>query len=72
MRVGISQLDASRQDLNDSSVWVVQRWFSKEDLVDSLVASTYLPCFTGPTSFVVYRDQPAIDGGYAVGWKDVW
>ena len=41
------------------------------DLVSSALASSSIPCFMIPTTYSIFRNQPAIDGGYAVGFKEL-
>lgn len=34
----------------------------QEDLWSCLTATDYIPCFTGTTTYTIYRNQPVIDG----------
>lgn len=115
LRVGLSQLDASKQDLNDSASWVVDNFFDavrgcarqagqagggrlalvvwvgrqmvgdvgmvnaqavthgclyllalailQADLKSALTSTDYIPCWTGSSTFTLFRNQPVIDGG---------
>ncbi|KIZ05966.1 hypothetical protein MNEG_1991 [Monoraphidium neglectum] len=71
VRVALSQLDAGRTSLNGSASWVVGEWASKADLVSCLTASDHIPCFTGPTLYTMFRNEPVIDGGYANGFEQL-
>lgn len=71
VRVGISQLNASKETLNGSAAWIVNSWTSKDDVVGSLLGTDYIPCFTGPTLYNTYRDQPVVDGGFSLGFEQL-
>lgn len=71
VRVGISQLDASSTSLNNSATWVVDEWESARDLLSCLTSTDYIPCFTGSSTYTIFRNQPVIDGGYANGFADL-
>ena len=39
--------------------------------MSSALASSSLACFMMPTTYAIFRNQPVIDGGYAVGLKEL-
>lgn len=43
VRVGISQMDATKEYMNGSASWVVSRFQNKYDLIAALASSCYLP-----------------------------
>jgi hypothetical protein len=71
VQVGMSQLDASKETLNGSAAWIVNSWSSKEDVINSLLGTDYIPCFTGPTLYTEFRSQPVIDGGFSLGFDQL-
>ncbi|KAI7842840.1 hypothetical protein COHA_003585 [Chlorella ohadii] len=71
MRIALSQLDASKRDLNDSRSWLIADFFDKADLKSALTATDFIPCFTGDTVYTIFRNHPVIDGGYANGFKEL-
>ncbi|GBF88086.1 hypothetical protein Rsub_00798 [Raphidocelis subcapitata] len=71
VRVGLSQLDAQSRAFNGSASWVVGAFDDKADVVSALTATDFIPCFSGPTTYTLFRDQPVIDGGYANGFQQL-
>jgi hypothetical protein len=72
MRVALSQLDASQTYTNNSASWIVNRWDSRQDVMATLLATNYISCYSGPTVYTYYRNQPVIDGGYSSGFGQLW
>jgi hypothetical protein len=72
MRVAISQLDASKPYTNNSAAWIVDRWLDRADVLAMLLATNYISCYSGPTVYTYFRNQPVIDGGYSSGFKQLW
>jgi hypothetical protein len=72
MRVALSQLNASSTYTNDSASWIINRWDSRQDVMATLLATNYISCYSGPTVYTYYRNQPVIDGGYSSGFKQLW
>jgi hypothetical protein len=71
VRIGLSQLDATKPSLDNSATWVVSSWNSTQDLVDALTATDMIPCFSDTTAFSIFRNQPVVDGGFANGFEDL-
>ena len=65
VRIGLSQLDATKPSLDNSATWVVSSWNSTQDLVDALTATVMIPCFSDTTAFSIFRNQPVVDGEHA-------
>ncbi|KAI8470321.1 MAG: hypothetical protein J3K34DRAFT_261597 [Monoraphidium minutum] len=71
VRIAVSQLNASSTSLNNSAAWVIDNWRSKNDLISCLTTTDFLPCWTAPTTYTIYRNQPAFDGGYGNGYEEL-
>jgi hypothetical protein len=72
MRVAISQLDANKTNINNSASWIVNYWENRADAEATLLATNYISCYSGPTVYTYFRNQPVIDGGYSSGFKQLW
>ena len=35
----------------------------QHDVASALLATDFIPCFSGPTTYTIFRNQPVIDGG---------
>lgn len=57
IRVAITQLFQSPRAL------LVEHFFSKEDLIDALLTSCFIPGYLAPRPVTVYRNQICLDGG---------
>ncbi|KAF6253620.1 hypothetical protein COO60DRAFT_1463118 [Scenedesmus sp. NREL 46B-D3] len=71
MRIAVSQLDGSKTTLNNSASWVVDSWQGRDDLISNLLGTSYLPCFSGPTTYTIFRNQPVLDGAFGNGFKQM-
>ncbi|KAL4424342.1 hypothetical protein ABPG75_001643 [Micractinium tetrahymenae] len=71
VHIALAQLDSQQAHLNGSASWLVGRFSNKEDLKSALAATSYIPGFSGPAPFAVFRGQPVIDGGFANGFKQL-
>uniref|UniRef100_A0A383VF18 PNPLA domain-containing protein n=1 Tax=Tetradesmus obliquus TaxID=3088 RepID=A0A383VF18_TETOB len=71
MRVAISQLDSTQLYTNNSASWIVDRWQDRADVQATLLATNYISCYSGPTVYTYFRNQPVIDGGYSSGFKQL-
>lgn len=71
VRIAVSQLNASQPGLNNTATWVLDEWSSKADLRSAMLSTNWIPCFSGGTTYTIYRNQPVIDGGYSAGFRDL-
>ncbi|KAL4431983.1 hypothetical protein ABPG77_000250 [Micractinium sp. CCAP 211/92] len=71
LHIALAQLDSQREHLDGSASWLVGSFSGKEDLKNALAATSYIPGFSGPAPFVLFRGQPVIDGGFANGFKQL-
>jgi hypothetical protein len=44
----------------------------QDDLIASLLGTSYLPCYSGPTTYTIFRNQPVLDGAFGNGFKQMW
>jgi hypothetical protein len=44
----------------------------RADVMSALLATSYLSCFSGPTPYTIFRNQPVMDGGYSTGFAQLW
>uniref|UniRef100_A0A383VPF3 PNPLA domain-containing protein n=1 Tax=Tetradesmus obliquus TaxID=3088 RepID=A0A383VPF3_TETOB len=71
MRIAVSQLDGSKTTLNNSASWIIDSWQSRDDLIANLLGTSYLPCYSGPTTYTIFRNQPVLDGAFSNGFKQM-
>eukprot|EP00882_Tetradesmus_deserticola_P014328 GHRQ01015236.1.p1 GENE.GHRQ01015236.1~~GHRQ01015236.1.p1 ORF type:complete len:221 (+),score=73.29 GHRQ01015236.1:36-698(+) len=43
----------------------------QDDLISNLLGTSYLPCFSGPTTYTIFRNQPVLDGAFGNGFKQM-
>lgn len=58
LTVAVAQLDAFSASLAGSATWTISSWTSKEDLIDTLIASATIPCYNLPGTYATLRGQP--------------
>lgn len=59
LTVAVAQLDAFEPSLSVSATWLISSWTSKEDLIDTLIASASIPCYN------ILSATPGVPGIYA-------
>lgn len=70
--IAISQLDSRKTDFNDSAVWLVDQYANDRELASAMTATSHLPCFSGLTTYTVFKGQPVVDGAFANGFEELW
>jgi hypothetical protein len=44
----------------------------QDDLIANLLGTSYLPCYSGPTTYTIFRNQPVLDGAFGNGFRQMW
>ncbi|KJE97503.1 hypothetical protein CAOG_07351 [Capsaspora owczarzaki ATCC 30864] len=71
VRVGYTLLNKLSTGFDDAKPAVAFSFVSAADLVEALLASSYLSCFVAPWVYTTFRGQPAIDGGYKADYNQI-
>ena len=60
-----SAADIADEKLHGASPWPVSTFTSPSDVVGAVSSSSFLPCWSAPLPFYVYKNKPVIDGGFS-------
>jgi hypothetical protein len=69
LRVVVTLVDERAPGMNVSRPMVISRVRSKEAMLRSLGATSYIPCFSGPYPYTLFEGLPVIDGGYSAKYE---
>jgi len=71
LAVWVTQLDASSPSPTNGAPWALSSFTSRDDIVNAVVASSYLPCWTGDEPFATLHGAPALDGGFSTDFAQM-
>lgn len=71
LAVWVTQLDASSDTAAAGAPWALSQFESRDEVVDAVVASSYLPCWTGNEPFATLHGSPALDGGFSTDFAQM-
>ena len=66
-----SAADIADDKLGGASPWTISSFSSPTDVVNAVSSSSFLPCWSAPVPFYVYKNKPVIDGGFSAGFGDL-
>lgn len=78
LTVAVAQLNAFEPSLRGSATWMISSWTSKEDLLDTMIASASIPCYNLPSNtsapgiYAILRGQPVRTPAIAAGGGGSW
>ena len=71
VKIGLSQVNSSNVHLGGSAPWVVSKYLNKADVISALLGSAHIPFGTAPSAFKIFRNNPVIDGTYAIDYEQL-
>lgn len=60
-----SAADITDDKLRGASPWAISSFATPADVVGAVSSSSFLPCWSAPIPFYVYKNKPVIDGGFS-------
>ena len=60
-----SAADVADDKLGGASPWAISSFSAPADVVGAVSSSSFLPCWSAPIPFYVYRGKPVVDGGFS-------
>ena len=66
-----SAADIADDNLGAARPWGVSSFAAPADVVGAVSSSSFLPCWSAPIPFYVYRGKPVIDGGFSTNFADM-
>jgi hypothetical protein len=71
VKIAVSQLNAAKTTFEDSASWVISSFVDKRDVIAALTTTNMIPCFSGLSTYGIFRNQPVIDGSFGSGFKEL-